>query len=119
MSPQRDTVKFPTGSPTIRAELIGSNTAVALGIHVKGYAPILKLCRRLVARGIDPATPLEAWRGPTLCLKVSSIGAAAALEVRPAGNGRPVFVNRNERTVSRSSTPSRLTEANGIFIRNG
>jgi hypothetical protein len=83
-----------TAAQAIRAELLGSNTAVALGMHVKAYAPILELCRRLVVRGIDPATPLEAWRGPTLCLRVQNIGAAAALEVRPSGTGRPVFVRR-------------------------
>jgi hypothetical protein len=80
----------------IRAELIGNNTAVAVGIRVQGYAPILKLCRGLLARGMDPATPLEAWRGSTLCLKVRSIGAAAALEIRPSGTGTPVFVRRKK-----------------------
>jgi hypothetical protein len=80
----------------IRAELIGNNTAVAVGIRVQGYAPILKLCRGLLARGMDPATLLEAWRGSTLCLKVRSIGAAAALEIRPSGTGTPVFVRRKK-----------------------
>jgi hypothetical protein len=107
--PRTELDAVAAAAQVIRAELFASNMAVALGIHVKSYAPILKLCRRLVAHGIEPAAPLEAWRGPTLCLRVRSIGAAAALEVRPASNGRPVFVNRNERTVSRSSTPSRLT----------
>lgn len=83
-----------TSAQAIRAELLGSNAAIALGAHVEAYAPILELCRRLVARGIDPVTPLEAWRGPTLCLRVRNIGAAAALEVRPSGIGRPVFVRR-------------------------
>ena len=34
----------------------------------------------VVEAGHDPATPLEAYRGDTLCLRVNSIGRAARLE---------------------------------------
>jgi hypothetical protein len=71
----------------IRAELIGSDTASAAGITVTAYTPVLELCRTLLAAGRDPATPLHAYRGPTLCLKVRSIGEAARLRISPAGAG--------------------------------
>jgi hypothetical protein len=47
---------------------------------------VLALCRKLVATGFDPNTPLEAYRNRnTLALKVRSIGEGARLAV--AGNG--------------------------------
>jgi hypothetical protein len=43
----------PQGS--IRAEFVGSNKCVALGLLAKGYSPGLELCRRLVVGGcLDP-----------------------------------------------------------------
>jgi hypothetical protein len=71
----------------ICAELIGSDTAAATGIPVTTYAPVLELCRRLIAAGHDPATPLHAYRGLMLCLKVRSIGEAARLRISPTGVG--------------------------------
>ena len=75
----------------IKAELSGSSTASAYGIVARTGSPVLELCRRLVAAGIDPKTPLEAYRGKMLCLKVRSIGEAARLVVSASGNGTPVF----------------------------
>ncbi|MPZ57500.1 MAG: hypothetical protein GEU91_13565 [Rhizobiales bacterium] len=69
----------------LHAELFGSDKARLCGISVTAGAPVLELCRRLVAAGVDPATPLAAYRGDVLCLKVRSIGEGARLE--PAGNG--------------------------------
>ncbi len=71
----------------IRAELIGSGTAVAKGITAQGNSPVLELCRLLVAASFDPDTPLHAHRGNVLCLIVCSIGAAPRLTVkeRPFG----------------------------------
>ena len=74
---------------TIRAELIGSDRCFALGMNVRSTAPVLALCRRLVEAGHDPATPLEAWRGSTLCLRVRSIGEGARLTVEDDRRGRP------------------------------
>src|SRR5215510_7996694 len=75
----------------IRAEIIGETFARArvdgAEIAVGGHAPVLRLCRELVDRGIDPGTPLEAYRCHTLCLAVTSIGKAACLTVKSAGNG--------------------------------
>jgi hypothetical protein len=75
----------------VRADLIGADTAVAAGITATGHAPTLTLCRRLVEAGHDPSTPLEAYRGPTLCLRARSIGAGAGLTVREGPDGKPRF----------------------------
>jgi hypothetical protein len=76
----------------IRAEIFGSDTATAEGLSVTSGAPVLKLCRALLEAGHDPATPLEAYRGETLCLRVRSIGEGARLTVKPNATGRLVFV---------------------------
>jgi hypothetical protein len=71
----------------IRAELIGSNICTALGLIINSPSPVLALCRALVELGHDPAIPLEAYRGDVLCLRVRSIGGAAALEINSKGTG--------------------------------
>lgn len=71
----------------IRAELKGSEEASACGLVVRGGSPVIALCRQLVAAGHDPAIPLEAYRGDTLCLKVRSIREAAELEIAAHGVG--------------------------------
>ena len=79
----------------IRAELIGSDLCIAAGYSTRGTTPILALCRTLVATGINPATPLECYRGRTLCLRIRSIGDAAELEINGWGTGfrkRPAAV---------------------------
>jgi hypothetical protein len=91
-----------------RAEIIGDNTAVAPGITAHGHAPVLILCRKLLDAGYDPATPLEAYRGTVLALRVRSIGEGAALEVRPAsGSGTPVFIRRES---ARRASPIRQAD---------
>ena len=69
----------------IRAELAESDTATALGTVAKGSSPVIKLCRLLIEAGYDPLTPLEAWRGGTLCLHVRSIGEASGLQLNGKG----------------------------------
>jgi hypothetical protein len=71
----------------IRAEISGGDTAVALGIRVRAYAPVLALCRKLIEAGHDPATPLQAFRGDTPCLRARSIGEATALEINGERTG--------------------------------
>jgi hypothetical protein len=47
--------------------------------------PRIRLCRRLIeVSTYAPETPLTAYRGDTLCLKVRSIGEAAKLEISPS-----------------------------------
>jgi hypothetical protein len=74
----------------IRATISGSDQAAAGEVEVRHNAPVLELCRSLIALGIDPRTPLWAFRGPTLALKISSIGYGAGLTVRE-GDGSPRF----------------------------
>ena len=61
------------------------------GITATGHAPLLTLCRRLVEARHDSSTPLEAYRGTTLCLRARSIGAGARLTVRESPDGKPRF----------------------------
>ena len=42
----------------VRDCLMGSGASSAAGVTVSGHAPVLELCRRLVAVGHDPTTPL-------------------------------------------------------------
>jgi hypothetical protein len=83
--------KPPSTSPqaitVIRAELLGSDRAVALGIEARAAAPVLMLCRLLVEAGHDPDHPLHAYRGDVLALKVRAIGEAAQLEINARGTG--------------------------------
>jgi hypothetical protein len=85
----------------IHVELAWSDHATALGTVVKGGAPVLQLCRLLIEAGHDPATPLEAWRGGTLCLRIRAIGDAAGMCVSDDNIGRPRF--RRQRTNAAAS----------------
>jgi hypothetical protein len=77
----------------LRAVIFGSNQASANGVAAHGHAPVLALCRKLIEAGHDPNTPLEAYRGTTLCLKVRSIGEGARLTVKETTrDGKPRFV---------------------------
>jgi hypothetical protein len=88
---ESDLVQTKREADTIRADLIGQNQASACGVVVSGRnAPVLALCRALLDAGHDPATPLDAYRGATLCLRVRSEGAK--LTVAESG-GKPRFVS--------------------------
>jgi hypothetical protein len=54
---------------------------------VRAAAPVLTMCRKLLAAGHDPALRLECYRGHVLALTVASIGQAARLEVNGDGTG--------------------------------
>ena len=71
----------------IRADLIGSDTCIALGLAINSSSPVLALCRALVESGHDTAIALDGYRGDVLCLRVRSIGGAAAVEVNARGTG--------------------------------
>jgi hypothetical protein len=76
----------------LRAELSGSETCRCeqFNLTVSSRSPVLKLCRELIARGVDKATPLAVYRGSTLSLRVRSVGEAAGLCVSE-GDSRPSF----------------------------
>jgi hypothetical protein len=72
----------------IRAEIVGCDRCTALGIEARTTAaPVLALCRLLIAAGHDPASPLDAYRGGTLCLRIRAIGEAAGLDINAKGSG--------------------------------
>jgi hypothetical protein len=75
----------------LRAELSSDSHCSALGLTVRSPSPILALCRELVETSTyGSSTPLDVYRGDTLCLRVRSIGEGAGLTVASAGNGCPV-----------------------------
>jgi hypothetical protein len=76
---------------TVRADLIGSDTCSAAGITTTGAAPVLALCRQLLAAGLDPDAALAVHRAGVLALRVRSLREGARLTVKTAGNGAPVF----------------------------
>src|SRR5260221_8501408 len=93
----------------ILAELIDSSQCQAEGLVARGHAPVLMLCRQLLAAGFDPDTPLETYRGTTLCLRVRTIRAGAALTVKESTrDGRPRFVSFDDPSV-RCRPPVRET----------
>ena len=100
---------------SLRAELIGSNTAIAIGITAIGYAPVLMLCRSLIVAGYDPATPLVAYRGLMLCLTVRSIGEAAGLTIEDDKNGTPTLRRWRDR-VSRGGAASPIRLIGGEVV---
>jgi hypothetical protein len=98
-------VRPAPSSVTISAELIGTNHATALGVVARSPSPVLALCRTLVEAGHDPATPLHAYRGNTLALKVRSIGEGAKLTVEDNHLGKPVFRPQRNRPQNDGAGP--------------
>ena len=98
----------------IRAELIGSSTCSAAGRTAVGPAPVLALCRQLVAAGMAPDYGLEVYRGDQLALRVRSIGNAAKLTVRESTrDGRPRFAPLS----SDGSAPMRKSRPAAVVVR--
>jgi hypothetical protein len=98
------TLRIDLSSDTIASVSSTSSLAVHAG------APVIALSRKLLDGGLDPTTPLECYRGTTLCLKVRSVGEAARLYVAATTTGRPVFRREASRVraplMSQSSRPA-------------
>ena len=75
----------------IRAKIINDDRCEAEGYTVRGYSPVLAMCRKLVVAGYNPATPLHVYRGDVLALKVRSIGEGAQRTVEDNKTGMPTF----------------------------
>jgi len=58
------------------------------GLSITGGCPQVVLGGHRLVRAGDPARPLHAYRGDTLCLKVRSIGEGARLECQDGGGFR-------------------------------
>ena len=82
-------VATPSRKPSqvVRAELVGSDRCLAAGYVTRGTTPVLAMCRKLVAAGINPAASLECYRGTTLAITAASIGQGAGLEINGHGTG--------------------------------
>lgn len=65
----------------LRATLTGATTASAAGETAHGSAPVLSLCKTLLANGMTPDAALLVYRNGVLALKVRSIAEAASLEI--------------------------------------
>jgi hypothetical protein len=76
---------------------------------VNGFAPVLKLCRQLLANGLDPDRAVEVYRRGVLALRIRSLGEAAGLEINAKGTD---FVRQSVRT----APPMRL-KASGPSTR--
>jgi hypothetical protein len=75
------------------AELVGDDCCRCqeIGAAVTANAPVLAMCRQLLAAGIDPDKALRVYRCGVLALTVHSIREGARLTVKTAGNGTPIF----------------------------
>ena len=73
------------------AELTGSDTCTSAGITAQGHAPVLALCRALLAQGLDPDAALTVYRNGAEALRIRRIGEAAKLTVRDDDRGVPRF----------------------------
>jgi hypothetical protein len=74
----------------LRAELVGIECR-GCEISTRGEAPILELCRRLIALGHDPGRGLRVYRHGVLAIEVRAIGEAAELTVNGRATG---FIKR-------------------------
>jgi hypothetical protein len=66
----RAAAALATRSPreAIIATLTGSDRCEALGVVATGYAPVLTLCRSLIAAGVSPDTALTVCRRGVVAL---------------------------------------------------
>jgi hypothetical protein len=81
----------------LRAELVGSKICQAAGLTARGRAPVLALCRKLLAAGHDPGLPVDVYRGDTLAFIIRTIGEGAWLDVADDRHGRPRLRGRRDR----------------------
>jgi hypothetical protein len=91
-------------------ELVGSDTCTCAGMTAVGNAPVLAMCRQLLAAGMDPDQAMEVYRGAVLALRVRSIGEAAQLDVNSKGTGFVAY--RGVRTappIAPNDCPATLT----------
>jgi hypothetical protein len=83
----------------IRATL--SDRCEVDGMVACGHAPVLGLCRALMAAGYDQNRPLHVYRGDTVALMILSIGEGATYAVEDNRRGTPSFRrwrNRSEKS---------------------
>jgi hypothetical protein len=99
---------------TIRAELFGSQTCTAASVTATGHAPVLALCRSLIAAGLDPDTAVDVYRGAVLALCVRSIREGATLTVSEEANRPPRFKRWKPRDVGEGSPAGHQNEKSDL-----
>jgi hypothetical protein len=117
--PPTDNFK-PIARLPLHAELAWSDTCICAGITVRTYAPVLAMCRQLLAAGLDPDQAMEVWRAGTLALRVRSIGEAAELEIgddppRFRRRAKPVaatHIAQNRLPLAEAARPAKIAGAN-------
>jgi hypothetical protein len=126
--PQLGGILGQKGCLIMKAEFLDDDTCRTADFEVRGYAPALDMCRRLLAEGFDPATPLEVYRGDMLCLRIRAIGEGATLCVEDDKIGKPRFAKRRRKSTggARMSefgsrlgitpTPARLAALSDRFL---
>ena len=72
----------------IVAELTGSDTCTAAGITVTAYAPVLTLCRSLIAAGMSPDQAMECWRDLHFASASARLGRPPSSRSKTTGTGR-------------------------------
>src|SRR5215813_13950707 len=97
----------------ILAQLIKSDRCSTEGLEVRGNAPALAMCRKLIEAGYDPDRPLLCFRGETLAMKISSIayGARYSVSEPSTGSGVRLVPYSNGPQKSRVASPVRFHEA--------
>ena len=81
----------PPEVTAIRAELSTMDTCTAAGLTVHARAPVLTMCREMLAAGLDPDSALDVYRNGLLALRIRAIGEAAKLTVEDGRDGVPRF----------------------------
>lgn len=104
--------QFAHRKQPLRAEMIDATTCTAGGVTARASAPVLVLCRELLAAGVDPDQAMQVYRRTTLCLRIRSIRAGAALTVRETATDGPRFV-RWKAWPDRAVAPSIRQNAQG------
>jgi len=69
----------------LQAKLDGNYTCSAAGFTGRGNTPVLVLCGKLIAAGLNPDQAMEVYRGGILALRVRSIGEGAKLRINSKG----------------------------------
>ena len=77
----------------LKAQLTGSRHCEALGVVATSNAPVLKLCRELLAQSVNPDQALVVYRKGIEALRVRPIRDSAGLTIKEPDRGQAYFVN--------------------------
>lgn len=98
-------------STPVVCQLTGPDRCEFDGIVVKHNAPVLAMCRALIDAGYDRERPVEAYRGETMCLRISSIGHGAKFTVKDNRYGTPALRRYEASAGVSSALPMRSSDS--------